>query len=131
MSNEIATKTSFKPGESHIFWNGGCQDYWHRDARKITNCPEKLVVHHKDGNWKNNNLNNLDVISQSQHITIHNKQRTGIKKLSSKKYLLNTKIKELSKLGFSSRQIAKNLNIGKTTVLRSRMLTMKREVENE
>ena len=29
------------------------------------------IVHHKDGNKKNNSVDNLQVMSQSQHIKVH------------------------------------------------------------
>ena len=31
----------------------------------------KLVVHHKNGNKKNNNPNNLELLTRSQHINLH------------------------------------------------------------
>ncbi len=34
-----------------------------------------LVVHHKDGNHDNNDLNNLDVLTRGQHTRLHNKLR--------------------------------------------------------
>lgn len=31
----------------------------------------KLIVHHKDGNKKNNNPNNLELLNRTQHINLH------------------------------------------------------------
>lgn len=36
------------------------------------------VVHHKDGNKHNNNLSNLEVMSRSQHTSLHRRQLHGI-----------------------------------------------------
>lgn len=33
------------------------------------------VVHHKDGNTSNNNIDNLELITQSEHAKIHYKER--------------------------------------------------------
>jgi len=117
-----ATQTSFKAGDNHRYWKGGTSDYWRREARKIINCPKGLVVHHIDGNWKNNNKSNLMITTQNEHIKIHNKGRKGSFIKSSLKWVLQNKIMELTSKGYSSRKIAEMLDIGKTTVLRSRRL---------
>lgn len=39
------------------------------------------TIHHKDGNKQNNNINNLELLSNSQHVTLHNQQQveaTGV-----------------------------------------------------
>jgi len=115
-----ATKTSFKSGEKHVFWKGGTSDFWRREARKITNCPKDMIVHHIDGNYENNNIDNLQIIKQSEHVAIHNKQRKGSIKPNSLKYKIKNYVIELTNLGYSSRKIARILNVGKTTVLRCR-----------
>ncbi len=39
------------------------------------------VVHHKDGNGLNNNLNNLEIMSIGDHMRHHNTQHIGCKML--------------------------------------------------
>jgi len=124
---KYATPASFKPGKEHTRWGGGCYDYWHRKIRKQYNVPKNLVVHHIDHNYKNNNRSNLLFIPQSEHATIHNKERTGRPISTCKKRILHNTIMKLTNKGFSSRRIARTLDIGKTTVLRSRRL--KKEVK--
>ncbi len=68
-----------KFGEEHHSWIGGSSIWWHKEARKIM--ANKLdrelesteIVHHIDGNWKNNDLSNLVITNRSEHATIHHK----------------------------------------------------------
>jgi hypothetical protein len=52
-------------------------NWWRKQARKIINqhlgCKLNIyeVVHHKDGNIKNNNLDNLQVMTMEEHISLH------------------------------------------------------------
>lgn len=120
-----ATKTSYKSGEQHIDWKGGTTDYWRRIARKITNCPKGYVVHHIDHNVENNNLGNLMMMTQSEHMKLHNRidklfQKALEKKGKPVREKFRKDIVQLTKLGLPSRFIAKLLGIGKTTVLRAR-----------
>ncbi len=117
-----ATSGSYGKGDTHPKWKGGTHDYRHREARNLVNAPKGKIVHHIDGNWKNNDISNLQIMTQSEHVALHNKSRIGIPRLTSLMYILNEKISELTLKGWSSRKIAKYLNIGKTTVLRSRKL---------
>ena len=34
--------------------------------------PEKMVIHHKDGNKTNNQIDNLELLSNNAHVTYHN-----------------------------------------------------------
>ena len=43
---------------------------------------ENLDVHHKDGNWKNNDQNNLETLCHSCHMKLHWHQRRTKKHLS-------------------------------------------------
>jgi len=98
-------------GESNNHWKGGTSDYWRREARKITKCPEGLIVHHIDGDWKNNNIKNLQIISQSEHVGIHNTQRKGtIKPMSIIRQVIKSVI-ELKNNGYERKEIANILNI--------------------
>lgn len=66
--------------ESH--WKGGCEGYYHMQARKIVEKltgikPSKeLVVHHIDGNYKNNEPNNLLICTNSYHMSLHHKLKS-------------------------------------------------------
>lgn len=33
--------------------------------------PDGMVVHHKDGDWKNNNINNLELLPNVEHCKVH------------------------------------------------------------
>jgi hypothetical protein len=69
-----------KRGSENPRWTGGDWFYWHRQARKIieNRLGRKLdrneIVHHKDQNWKNNSIENLQVVTKSEHINIHRKE---------------------------------------------------------
>jgi len=79
-------------GEKHHLWKGGGEDYWRGQARKIllnTNVERRcgicdaneykmkdnrtnLMVHHLDGNIKNNTLENLRFVCRGCHMhTVH------------------------------------------------------------
>ena len=124
-----ATKTSFKPGAQHPNWRGGIEklgalkqrtveDYCRAQARRIIGAPKGMVVHHKDGDVKNNDISNLLLITQSNHVAIHNKERRGKKKLTSLRHRIKDVV--LSFGNMNSRKVSKILGIGKTTVLRIR-----------
>jgi len=73
-------KTQFKKGKNHRDWIGGCSNYYHKEARKKVEkvMGEKLtkdiVVHHIDGNPRNNSNNNLLVCTREYHSKLHYKQ---------------------------------------------------------
>lgn len=33
--------------------------------------PDGMVIHHKDGDWKNNNINNLELLPNVEHCKVH------------------------------------------------------------
>ena len=113
-----ATRTSFKAGKANRHWKGGTHDYWHRKAREIVRCPKGLIVHHIDGNYKNNSLDNLQIMSQSKHVSLHNKLRTVIRKKNTLRLKFKDVVNNLNILGYSSRKLAKLINVSKNTVLR-------------
>ncbi len=71
-----------RKGKKNWNWIGGCRRYfqdrvYRRKMEKVLG--RKLrsneIIHHIDGNWKNNNINNLMVVTRSEHAKIHWKQR--------------------------------------------------------
>lgn len=68
-------------------------------------------VHHVDGNKKNNNIDNLEVVDMAEHRRIHNIED----KIYESKYDLEL-IRELYLEGYSTRKIAEMIGIGKSTV---------------
>lgn len=71
------------------------------------------LVHHIDRNKKNNAIENLEVVTIEQHRRLHNlEDRKYSDKYEDKKDL----ILALYDSGQSSRDIAKKLNVGKSTV---------------
>ena len=73
-------------GEHARNWIGGTSTYWRNEARKIMS--EELgrellsseIVHHIDGNYENNNVNNLVITNRSSHMKIHLKEIIGGRK---------------------------------------------------
>ena len=117
-----ANQTSFKPGPLHSFWGGGGYDYWCREARKTVGAKKGEIVHHIDGNHKNNSPDNLKIMTQSKHVGLHNKLRKGEKNYGCLRYKVLNDVLELTNEGLSSRAIAIKLGISKTTVLRCRRM---------
>lgn len=37
--------------------------------------PKNMVIHHKDGNRQNNQINNLMLLTQAEHMNIHRQER--------------------------------------------------------
>lgn len=82
MSNQTG-----RPGSNSVYFNG----YWYRPNirgymynntngvlhRKVWECyngpiPEGYDIHHKDGDKSNNNIDNLELLSHSEHAKHHN-----------------------------------------------------------
>lgn len=103
--------TRFKAGKEHVNWKGGCPGYCHYEARKKINCPKGLIVHHVNGNWKDNSLENLQIMTQSEHVGIHNRERLGSIKPNSKIRKIIERVLELKKQSKTKKQIAEILNI--------------------
>lgn len=82
-----------KTAEKHHNWKGPCSDqkgyltikpngkrvFQHREimakALGLKTLPKKFQVHHLDGNGENNDLNNLALVTNKGHNTIHALQR--------------------------------------------------------
>ena len=101
-----ANQTSFKTGKDHIYWKGGTFDYWRREARKKVNCPKGMVVHHINRNPLDNSSENLQILTPSEHATIHGRQRKGLLRLNSKIRKVIRKVLELQKQGYLRKEIA-------------------------
>jgi hypothetical protein len=90
------------------------------------------VVHHKDGNKRNNDLENLEVILLSEHSTLHltnhivtdetkEKQRKShigkynynVRKLSNEQV---SEIRELASKGYTRRKLAEIYSVSKGTI---------------
>ena len=106
-----ATETSYKAGEEHIYWKGGAGDYWRREARKVMKCPKGFVVHHVDGNYKNNDIGNLRIMKQSDHVVLHTKQRGSKVKPNCKIRTVIKGVLTLKRIGYTRREIAGMLDI--------------------
>lgn len=74
-------------GDKCVNWSGGSEKYHRELARNIfsnffdTSFRKGQVIHHIDGNYENNDIENLHLFdSQSEHITYHNMLKKIIKK---------------------------------------------------
>ena len=74
ISESLVDKTA---GEKHAQWKGGGRAYWHRQARKVYGkfyyyfIPNGFDVHHRDGNYKNNDIENLVLLTHAHHAKVH------------------------------------------------------------
>jgi len=60
--------------ENNPRWKGGSSTYFHIEARKLLGIKErKIVVHHKDGDYKNNSIENLQIMELKEHSSLHHK----------------------------------------------------------
>lgn len=80
MSTTIQTKYGTAKVGSHGYYyisdnsTGNYNKLLHRliyaDANNIE-LPEDVIIHHKDENKLNNNINNLEIVTRAEHIRIH------------------------------------------------------------
>lgn len=97
--------------EKNLNWKGGMGAYYRQKARKLLNNP-KGVVHHINGNVRDNRLENLIILSsQSEHIALHNKQRKGTIKPNSKIRQIIKDVLKLKKQGSRRKEISNKLDI--------------------
>lgn len=103
-----------KTGEAHHNWKGLCDDgygylthlwkgkrqFVHRTvmmgALGLEELPEKFAVHHIDGDPKNNELDNLAIVTHSGHKTIHYREAKDSLSLALKKSSLVEALKYLT-----------------------------------
>ena len=58
-------------------WKGGTREWWNKQARKIMEkylnkkLTKKDIIHHKNGNWRDNRLENLLLTNRQEHAKIH------------------------------------------------------------
>ena len=72
-------KSQSKIGKNNPMWEGGISQDYYRKFLKFTceMCNKKAnIVHHRDRDRKNNNLNNLQSLCNSCHISIHKSNQT-------------------------------------------------------
>lgn len=64
----------------HHCWKGGTSTHWRKEARKIMSAhlgrelKSTEIIHHIDGNYKNNSVENLMITNRAEHIKIHLEQ---------------------------------------------------------
>lgn len=74
--SEAQSKREHAKGKESPCWIGSWT-WYHKQARKIVelNLGRKLsrdeIVHHKDMNWENNSIENLQIVSRAEHVRIH------------------------------------------------------------
>lgn len=89
-------------------------------ARKLFPAPKGFDIHHIDGNPLNNSLNNIQILSHSEHTILHQKRIDSV---------TIGKICELHNQGLGYRKITKIIGIGRSTV-RKYVLKMSGKNEN-
>ena len=72
-----------KTGENSHRWKGGFEEYYHKIGRciyikKYGKIPNGCLIHHIDGNMKNNDISNLEMMTRPEHVRIHNLLRKPI-----------------------------------------------------
>lgn len=94
---------------------------------------EEQIIHHKDQNKLNNNINNLECLTNEQHSQLHGAARKdldlrsesgkwrSVESAAKKRYrreITKEKIVSMQKQGLTIGEIAKKLNCGKNTICR-------------
>ena len=73
-------------GDKHFRWTGGSYDWYHKEARKIMEnhigrkLKTKESVHHKDGDYTNNQIENLVILQKKEHHKHHTRLRNRNKR---------------------------------------------------
>lgn len=77
--------TEFKEGERHRFWEGSLKSwnrFYHHQARILLKNLgykiEGLEVHHINKDFSDNNLENLKILSKTEHTKLHMFERFGV-----------------------------------------------------
>lgn len=63
------------------------------DMQGVLYLKKDLVVHHKDGNHSNNDINNLQILSRGEHTTMHNKSRISKRCSKTGKFIKSDSVK--------------------------------------
>ena len=77
---KVLNKSEAKKDDKNPHWKGGLSNaYNHIKAREIWQIhygkiPKNHVIHHKDGNHLNNNIENLECLEEKEHLRKHIKQ---------------------------------------------------------
>lgn len=78
ISRTVGYRTVFKPD----WWTGKTKDsrvyehvYIYCSENNLTEVPPKHVIHHIDGNIDNNQIENLQLLTISEHVKLHWRQR--------------------------------------------------------
>jgi len=66
-----------KESRKVVCFNCGCWDYWYRFVwvQKNGEIPDGYEVHHIDDNPHNDNINNLQLLTEEEHKALHGKKR--------------------------------------------------------
>ncbi len=80
---EGGTPSNFKHGNSRKHKDGKPYSHFVWCSQNISHVPKGFIIHHRDLNPKNDKINNLTIVSRSDHIKMHhqlNRIIKGIKK---------------------------------------------------
>ena len=75
------TISESRKGDDHSLWRGGCVKYWGQQAHRIWEehynykIPKGFIIHHGDEDGKNNNIENLVMLSIGLHGKVHSRIR--------------------------------------------------------
>ena len=75
--------TGWSKGAKNGMWKGGVRRTYHQRARRLIEkslnikLTKNQVVHHIDGNWKNNTIENLKIMDRAEHTSYHRNNAVG------------------------------------------------------
>jgi hypothetical protein len=84
--SEARMKSEFRTGEKHPKWNGGSRGFYKKFAEETMRnsgnqkvCSEcssenRIHIHHKDRDYKNNDISNLVYLCLSCHLKVHHRE---------------------------------------------------------
>ena len=82
--HELAVETAEKQAasEAEAFEQAFRAGLTARKKCALCDTEEDLLIHHKDANYKNNDINNLQCLCRSCHTIVHNKLRAEMRRIS-------------------------------------------------